>query len=211
MSKKYSASVPVPQWTIGQIKIHVSEFLEDIVLIASCKKKPGFFLGYLLWGWRIIAAMLNIEIPLKLPASFFTRYSPGCCRLTKFHSSCQLNSCFGGGTDSWSFILSHLPWCHLDTRFLTVVQNNVYFCHRIFQWKPRQAYPKLPTQSCLLDITIIPKYILFKFINTIFTELSHWKQYYIIENWSLQSLGALPQEWNLHALTSCLFLANKVS
>lgn len=107
-------------------------FLEETVLVASCNMNLVLSHSYPMRGWRTTAAVLNTEIHWMLPASFSIRSFPGYSKWLNrlqipklcFHSSCQFNASFGGGTNCWSFILYHLLWHHLDTRFLTVGQNN---------------------------------------------------------------------------------------
>lgn len=131
------AGTSVTHWTDQSTHLR---FLEDIVLIAH----PG---NSKLWDKSRPLPWL----PALRPGgdschvrhwNALTVTNLGCCKclgilqcskIVDSNSFCQLNICLGEGNNSQSLILCYPPWHHLDIRFLTLGQNNIYFYHWILQ------------------------------------------------------------------------------
>ena len=73
---------------------------------------------------EMVATMQNTKIHGYLLASFSIKHS--CCtfsarlqspEMVDFDIYCQFKNCSCKRVDSWSSLLHHLPWCHLDGDF----------------------------------------------------------------------------------------------
>lgn len=129
--KQWPASVLGPQWIFRQIMSYNPNFLEDRIPVAhlasaSCTRNMGHCPHSCPWQrWEMMNG--NSQPLCKMP-EFTKGYWPlsslgapldatgiwldSIVPQRLIQTVCQPNSCLGGGTNSWIFLLYHLPWCH---------------------------------------------------------------------------------------------------